>query len=157
MVDAKNEYVYKTISDFLLQYGINLNKTYFELITFEPTSNKSISIRQMPFAIEVTCCVALVLMLASLISTLKSQIAAIFIDMLVILIPIFISIVVYVQACPLYVQIILKCLPITPFITFLNSIMFNGIILWRYVFIFIVQIIGYYFLNLVILKRRIKE
>ena len=237
LVDAKNEYAYKTISDFLMQYGINLNKTYFELITFEPTSNRAISIRQMPFAIEVTCCVALVLMLglaysisrdnetqvskniaylpvgvnryllskiipyfllgvlqitimyilgiiffkidfainlilvillslffilsilmlSSLISTLKSQIAAIFMDMLVILLPVFISIVVYVQACPMYLQIILNCLPITPFIIFLNSMMYSGVILWRYVFVFVAQIIGYYCLNLIILKRRIKE
>lgn len=237
LMDAKNEYAYEAISDLLMQYGINLNKSYFELITFEPTSNKTISIRQMPFAIEVTCCVALVLMLglaysiardnetqvsknvaylpvgvnryllskiipyfllgifqitimfilgmiffkidfainlfvavvlslffilsilmlSSLISTLKSQIAAIFMDMLTILLPVFISLVVYVQACPMYVQIILNCLPITPFIIFLNSMIFGGVVLWRYIFVFVAQIVVYYCLNLIILKRRIKE
>jgi len=237
LVDAKNKYAYETINDFLLQYGINLNETYFELISFEPTSNKQISIRQMPFAMEIACCVSLVLMLgmaysmardnetqvskniaylpvgvnryllskivpyfvlgilqiiimcvlgilffkidfainlfitillssffilsiltlATLLSTLKSQIATIFIDMLVVVLPIFVSTIVYVQACPLPVQIILNCFPITPFITFFNSMIFNGVILWEYILIFTIQIIVYYSVAILILKKRIKE
>ena len=63
LVDAKNKYAYETISDFLYQYGISLNETYFEMISFEPISEKRISIRQMPFAMEVACCASLVIML----------------------------------------------------------------------------------------------
>lgn len=237
LVDAKNEYAYRTISNFLMQYGINLNESYFELITFEPISEDIISIRQMPFAIEVACCIGLVLMLglaysisrdnetqvskniaylpvgvhryllskivpyfllgifqmalmfvlgmiffkiefatnffvvlifsslfvlsiltlSSLFSMLKSQIATVFIDMLIILLPVFVSTIVYVQACPIYVQAILNCLPITPFITFLNSMIFNGVIMWEYTFIFILQIVVYYLIAIAILKRRIRE
>jgi ABC-2 type transport system permease protein len=234
LVDAKNKYAYDTISNFLLQYGISINESYFELISFEPASGKSISIRQMPFAMEVATCVSLVLMLglayslardnetqvsknisylpiginkyllskifpyfllgifqlilmlvlgsicfgikfeinifaivglslifiisvltlSSLISTSKSQIAAIFLDMLIILLPLFISTVVYVQACPMYIQVILNCLPMTPFIVFLNALIYNGVVLWRYVFIFIAQTIVYYFFAQLILKKR---
>ena len=198
--EAKNKYAYETISGFLMQYGIELNETYFDLITFEPASKNAISIRQMPFALEVACCISLVLMLgiaysmardnetqvskniaylpigvnrylfskiipyfvlgilqllimfvlgmlcfkikfelnffatlglssffifalvtlATLLSTLKSQIATIFLDMLIILAPVFISTIVYVQACPLYIQVFLNTLPITPFIFILS-------------------------------------
>ena len=237
LVDAKNEYAYKTISDFLMQYGINLNKSYFELIEFEPISEDVITLRQMPFAIEVACCIGLVLMLglaysisrdnetqvskniaylpvgthkyllskivpyfllgifqmalmlvlgivffkinlatnffvilllssffvlsilmlSSLLSMLKSQIATVFIDMLIVLMPVFVSTIVYVQACPIYIQAILNCFPITPFISLMNSMVFSGVILWEYLLIFIAQIVVYYTLAITVLKKRIKE
>jgi ABC-2 type transport system permease protein len=98
-----------------------------------------------------------ILLLSSLFSMFKSQIAAVFVDMLVILLPVFVSTIVYVQACPVYIQAILDCFPITPYITFLNSMIFNGVVIWEYVFIFLVQIIVYYALTITILKRRIRE
>ena len=235
--DAKNEYSYETITKFLSKYGITINKTYFELVTFEPASDKKISIKQMQFAVEVTCCVSIVLllglayslardnetqvskniayipvgvnryllskivpyfvlgmlelalmyilgiiffkiefqinvvlvillssffvlsviMLGLMFSLLKSQISAIFLDMLVVILPIFVSIVVYVRACPLYIQIPLYCLPITPFITFLNCMMFNGVVLWWCVPLFLVQIIIYYLIAVAIMKKRVRE
>lgn len=235
--NAKNEYSYKTTNEFLSKYGITLNETYFDLIKFEPVSDKVISIKQMPFAIEVTCCVSIVLMLGLayslardnetqvskniayipvgvnryllskvvpyfvlgiiemsvmyllgiiffkiqfqinillvillssffilavimlglLFSLFKSQIATISLDMLVIILPIFVSIVVYVQACPLYIQILLYCVPITPFISFLNCMMFNGVILWWNIPIFIAQILIYYLIAVIIMEKRVSE
>jgi hypothetical protein len=96
-----------------------------------------------------------IIMLGLMFSLLKSQISTIFLDMLVVILPIFISIVVYVQASPLFVKIMLYCLPITPFINFLNCMMFNGVILWWNIPIFIAQSICYYLITLCILKKRV--
>ena len=237
LTEAKNQYAYDTITEFLFNRGITLNETYFELVSFEPVSKNEINIRQMPFAIEVTCCAAIILMLGLayslardnetqvskniayipvgvnryllskvvpyfvlgilqitamyllgtlffgidfqinillvillssffilavimlglLISLLKSQISTIFLDMLIVILPIFVSIVVYIQACPIYIQILLYCFPVTPFISFLNCMMFNGIILWWNIPIFIAQIIIYYLIAMLIMKKRVSE
>lgn len=237
LIDAKNEYSYKAISDFLMQYGITLNKSYFELISFKQISDDVVTIRQRSFAIEVACCIGLVMMLglaysisrdnetqvskniaylpvgihkymlskiipyfllgiiqmtimfilgniffdinfatnffvvlllsslfvlsilllASVFSMLKSQIAAVFIDMLLVLLPVFVSTIVYVQACPAYIQFILNCFPITPFISFLNSMIFSGVIIWEYIVIFFIQSIIYYIVAINILKKRIRD
>lgn len=234
--DAKNKYAYETITEFLSAYGITLNETYFEMINFESANATEVSFKQTPFSAEVTCCVAIILMLGMayllardnethvskniayipvgvnryllskivpffvlgvfeiaimyllgwaffgiqfqinillaillssffilsvimlglLFSLLKSQISTIFLDMLAVIMPIFISMVVYVQACPIYVKLLLYCLPITPFINFLNCMMFNGVVLWWNIPIFIIQSIGYYLIALFIIKRRVR-
>lgn len=235
--NAKNKFTYKTTNEFLSKYGITLNETYFDLIKFEPASDKTISIRQMPFSAEVACCGAIVLMLGLayslardnetqvskniayipvgvnryllskvvpyfvlgmiemtamyligiiffkiqfqinimlvvlltsffvlaiimlglLFSLFKSQIATISLDMLVILLPLFVSVVVYVQACPVYIQILLYLIPITPFISFLNCMMFNGVVLWWNIPIFVAQIVIYYLIAVAIMKKRVQE
>lgn len=237
LTNAKNEFAYESVTNFLNKYGITLNESYFQMVSFAPASEKQVTIRQMPFAIEVTCCMSIILMLGLayslardnetnvskniayipvgtnrylwsklipyltlgilemtimcllgmvffdiqyqinffiiillssffimatlmlglLFSLFKSQISTIFIDMLAILVPTFVSVSVYVQACPLIIQILLYFLPITPFITFLNCLMFNGIILWWNIPIFLLQAITYYLLALLILKKRIRE
>lgn len=98
-----------------------------------------------------------VIMLGILFSLFKSQTSTIFFDMLVVLVPIFLSLLVFVEACPLYVQIILYALPIIPFIKFLNCMMFNGVILWWVVPIFIAQIVLYYLIALIIMKKRVQD
>ena len=98
-----------------------------------------------------------IIMLGLLFSLFKSQISTIFLDMLVVILPIFVSIVVYVQACPIYVQMLLYCIPITPFITFLNCMMFNGVILWWLVPVFALQIIVYYLVAVKLMKKRVQE
>jgi len=237
LAEAKNQYAYDTITEFLSRYGITLNETYFQLITFKPVSDNAITIRQMPFSIEVTCCASIILMLGVayslardnetqvskntayipigsnryllskvipyfllgmiqmsimyflgivffkidfqlnillvillssffvmsvillglLFSLFKSQISTIFLDMMAVLLPVFVSIVVYVQACPIFIQAILYCLPITPFISYLNCMIYNGVVLWWVIPIFIAQSIVYYLISLFIVKRRIKE
>jgi len=234
--DAKNQYTYETTNQFLSKYGITLNETYFDLISFEPASDHEVSIQQMPFAVEVTCCVAIILMLGIaysfardnetqvskniayipvginryllskvvpyfvlgiaeitlmyligviffdiqfqinfiwvvllssifilalimlglVFSLFKSQIATISLGMLVVILPIFASMVVYVQACPIYVQVLLYCVPITPFISFLNCMMFNGIVLWWNIPLFILQAVIYYLIALWIMKKRVQ-
>jgi len=89
-------------------------------------------------------------------SLFKSQIATISLGMLVVILPIFASMVVYVQACPIYVQVLLYCVPITPFISFLNCMMFNGIVLWWNIPLFILQAVIYYLIALWIMKKRVQ-
>ncbi len=235
--DAKNKYTYEATNEFLSNYGITLNETYFDLISFESANERKVSLRQMPFAVEVACCVSIILMLGVaysfardnetqvsrnisyipvgvnryllskivpyfvlgileisvmyllgmlffkihfqinlllvillssffilavimlglLFSLFKSQIATISLDMLVVILPIFISVVVYIQACPIYIQILLYLIPTTPFITFLNCMMFNGVVLWWNIPIFISQIVIYYLIAVFVMKKRTQE
>lgn len=235
--DAKNEYAYITINQFLNDYGIKLKESYFQLITFEPTSTQEVNVKQVPFAMEIGICVSIVLMLGLaysmsrdnetnisknlsympvganrylmskvvpyyllgvvqltvlyamgvlcfkiefeinlllaillssvfvlsiislglIFSMLKSQIATIFIDMLTIVLPMFVLTMVFVQASPIFMQIALYCFPVVPFVSLLNGMMFNGVILWWQVGVLLIQAIVYYLIAMLILKRRIKE
>ncbi len=237
MQDKKNEYTYKAITEFLTRYGIVLNENYFQALSFVPANNANITVKQVPFAIEVVCCVSIVLMLGIayslardnetqvskniayipvgsnryliskilpyfvlgiiqialmfllgmwlfnikfqtnllicillssfgvlsiltlglLFSLFKSQISSIFIGLLTVLVPVFVLIVVYVQACPIYIQILLYCVPTTPFAIFISAMIHNGVVLWQYIPIFIVQILVYYSIALFITKRRVKQ
>ncbi|MDY5676814.1 MAG: ABC transporter permease [Eubacteriales bacterium] len=233
LANAKNVYAYNAINEFLQRYGITLNESYFQLVSFESTNPNKISISQMQYSIELAVCVSIILLLGlaysiardnetkvsknilympigankyllskltpyfvlgffqilimlliglwpynihfetSLIlvwllsgfylmsmlalslflSLFKSQIATIFTGLLLILVPVFAISYVYLQG-NLLVQIILYLVPLTPFVYFLNAMMFNGIILWYYIPIFISQTIIYYLLALVVLKKR---
>ena len=235
--NAKNKYTYEKTNEFLSKYGITLNETYFDLISFESASDIPVSITQRSFVIEVACCLSLVLMLGLayslardnetqisknmayipvginryllskvvpyfvlglfqisamfllgvacfdlkfqtnillsillssffilailmmglLFSLLKSQIATITLDILVVFLPTFVVLSVYLQACPMWIQIMLNAIPVTPFISFLKGLIFNGVILWWYIPIFIAEIVGYYLIALFIMKKRVQE
>lgn len=90
-------------------------------------------------------------------SLFKSQIATIFIEMLTIVLPMFVLTMIYIQASPLVVQIALYCFPVVPFVSLLNGMMFNGVILWWQIGILLVQSVVYYLIAMFILKRRVKE
>lgn len=102
------------------------------------------------FVLSVIC-------LSLIFSTLKSQIATIFSDMLTIILPLFILTMIYVPATPVIVQIILYCFPIVPFVSVMNAMMFNGIILWWQVAILLLQSIVYYLIAMIIMKIKVKE
>jgi ABC-2 type transport system permease protein len=235
--NEKNEYAYTALANFLERWGVKLNQTYFELVSFEKVNTEEVGFKQMPFASEVACCISVILMLGLayslardnetnisknlayipvgvnryllskvvpyfvlgvseisvmyligkwffdinfqvpiltiialsslfvlavimlglLFSLLKSQTSTIFLDMLVVIMPIFLSIMVYVEACPMYIQVMLYALPITPFIKFLNCMMFNGMILWWIIPVFVAQIIFYYFIASLIMKKRVQD
>lgn len=235
--DAKNQYAYETINEFLNNYGITLNESYFKLVTFQPSNSKKVTIKQMPFAMEVGTCVSIVLMfglaysmskdnetgvsknlsyipfgtnrylmskvvpycllgiaqlstlyiigalffkikfetnllivilitsvfilavigLSLIFSMLKSQIATTFVDMLTIVLPVFMLTMIYVQASPIMLQIILYLCPIIPFVSLLNAMMFSGVIIWWQAGVLLLQAIIYYLIAMLILKRRIKE
>ena len=235
--NVKNKYIYKKTNEFLAKYGITLNETYFDLISFKPASANSISIKQRSFILELACSTSLVLMLGLayslsrdnetqisknmayipvginryllskvvpyfvlgmleisvlyligvfcfdiafqtnillsillssfyilaiimiglLISLLKSQIATITLDILVVFLPTFVMLSVYLQACPLWIQILLNAIPVTPFISFAKGLIFNGVILWWNIPIFIAEIVGYYLLAVLVMKKRVHE
>lgn len=97
------------------------------------------------------------IMLGLVFSMLKSQIATILLDMITILLPLFVSVMTYVEAFPFVMQIVLYALPLTCFIPFLNSLMFNGVVLWQYIGLFAIQIIVYYIISLFILESKLKR
>ena len=235
--EIKNEYAYYTLLDFLYNYGITLKEFYFQPMVFEPAIKKEVSIKQMPYAMEVGTCISIILMfglaysmsrdnetnvsknlsympvgtnrylwakiipyfilgvvqlmalyiigilffkiqfetnffivlgltstyvlaviaLSLIFSMLKSQIATIFLDMIMIIFPLFEMTMVYLQVMPFYIQFLLNCCPLVPFISLLNAMMFNGVILWKQVGILLVQSIIYYLIAILIIKRKVKE
>ncbi len=237
LMQAKNQYAYDTLTEFLSNYGITINETYFQAIDFKATNAATIDIHQLSYSAEMVVCIALILMLGLaysvsrdnetqvskniayipigknryllsktipymilgfaeifvgfvigsllfkidfqtsiavmlpltficslsilslglLFSLLKSQIATILLDMLAVLIPLFISLIVYAQALPIPFQIILDLLPFYPMITFLNCMIYNGVIIWAYIPLFIAQAVVYYIISLFIIKRRIRD
>ena len=93
--------------------------------------------------------------LGSLFGSLKSQIAEVFCDMMVVLIPLFVMSVVFIQSLALPIQMFLYMMPMVPFVMLLNSMMFGGVINWVYIAILIAQILIYYLITYCILKSKI--
>lgn len=98
-----------------------------------------------------------ILMLGLAFSQLKSQISTIFFDMLAIILPLFVTWIIYVQACPMYIQVLLNCFPLVPIIYFLQGMVFNGVYIWQYIPIFIAQIIVFYLISFLVLKKRVRN
>lgn len=235
--EAKNQYAYTTIQNFLQEHGISINENYFDLVQFEPANNKKVTTKQMSFALEVGACVSIILMfgmaysmsrdneinvgrnlsympvgvnrylmskfvpyfvlgfvqmfllyfigwaafrihfeinillcllislvfvlatisLSLIFSMVKSQIATVFLDMVVILLPIFVLVMIYVQATPIYLQILLNLFPLVPFVNLLNGMMFNGVIIWQNIIIMALQAVGYYLIAMLILKAKVNS
>lgn len=62
LTDKKNEYAYKHIKEFLSEYGIEINEASFETLTFESTTRDKITSKQLPFMLEIACCVSIIIM-----------------------------------------------------------------------------------------------
>ena len=237
MIDKSNQYSYDKITNYLKEYGVTIDESFFNLVTFETSTAQKVLFRQMPFAMEVGIGLAIVItfglayslsrdnetnvsrnisympvganrylgskiivyfslgmfevifslligmigfkihfemnfmlivllcslfvlaitMMGLFFGLLKSQIATVLCNTLCIIVPLFAMIMVHIRTLGLLPRMILYCCPMTPFVTFLNGMMFNGIIEWISIAIFICQIIVYYFITLFILKRRIKR
>jgi len=94
------------------------------------------------------------LSLGLLFSTMRSQISTAFCAMVSILLPMFVYLLVVVSALPVAAQVILNFLPVMPFITMFGTMIYNGVILWWYVPIFLAQTIIYYCLALWVMKKK---
>ena len=92
-----------------------------------------------------------------LFSMQKSQIATAFLDMLIILLPTFALSMMFLDAFPMIVRIVLYLAPITPFMQMLKYMIFNGVVLWKYVIALIVQTVVYYIISLRILSKRVSR
>ena len=77
--------------------------------------------------------------------------------MLTIVLPIFILTMINVQATSVLLQIVLYCFPVVPFVSLMNAMMFNGVVLWWQVAILLLQAIVYYLIAMVIMKKKVKE
>ena len=60
--NKKNEYSYTAITDFLEEYGIKLNKAYFEVAEFESVVEKTVSEEQRLFPLEVSAGISIMIM-----------------------------------------------------------------------------------------------
>lgn len=89
-----------------------------------------------------------------LFSSFKNQVSAIFVDLIVILIPLLLLSMNYVPGMPTLIQIILYSVPFTPFVLLLNGMLYSGIVIWKYVLYLLIQIIIYYALVYVVYKYK---
>ena len=94
------------------------------------------------------------LSLGLLFSMMKSQISAVFLGLMTILFALFVNALVVLPAAPLYTQIFMGFFPVSVFSEFVSGMVYNGVIIWRDIPIFLAQTVGYYLLSLFILKKQ---
>lgn len=92
-----------------------------------------------------------------LFSLQKNQIATAFFDMLIILLPVFALSTMFLGAFPKIIQIILYLMPITPFMQMIKYMIFNGVFLWKFSIVLIIQTVVYYIIALQILKKKVSK
>lgn len=90
-------------------------------------------------------------------SSFNSQITTALFSVAVILIPLLLLSASMIQIFPLFVQIILYTMPMTPCILLLHAMIFNGVINWLYVGILFAQIISYYLISYLLLRKNLKN
>ncbi len=95
------------------------------------------------------------IILGMLFSMLRSQISAVFCDIATIVIPIFVISFTFVDNLNIFTQFLLYAIPGTPYVLFLNSLLYNGIVNWFYIIVLAVQVVVYYLLTYFIIKKRI--
>lgn len=235
--NEKNKYSYDTIKQFLEDYGITINQSYFETVSFVSISETNNSITSGLFVLGMMAGVSVVIMfglaysisrdnetsvnkilsympikshtflfskivpylviatiemiilillgillfnisfqmnifiilllsivfilsticLGLVFSSFKSQITTALCSVAVILIPMLLLSASIIQTFPLFVQIILYAMPMTPCIQLLHGMIFNGIVNWIYVLMLLVQIVIYYLLAYFLLRKNIKN
>lgn len=90
-----------------------------------------------------------------LFSCSKSQISTIFMDMGVILIPVFALLMTFVPCLPVGFKLILHSMPIINFVPLMNGMVYSGIIIWKHLIILVGLIGTYYLLTVLVMKRKI--
>ncbi len=91
---------------------------------------------------------------AFLCSMLKTQVATIFADMVVMILPIFVLLFGSIQSFNIIFQIILYCFPITGFIPEISGLTYYGVFAWENVAILLAQAVATYWISWLVLKRR---
>jgi len=97
--------------------------------------------------------VSAVLSLGLFFSTMRSQISTVFLGMMSMLLPLFVDMLVVTSSLPMFVRVLLSCLPVTPFLALFNGMVYNGVVLWWNIPILVAQTIVYYFATLLVVKR----
>jgi len=229
----KDNFTYEKVKEMFDEYGITLNKDYFERLNFKNVNAITPGPLQISFGYEVAACIAIIIMfgisyslardnetniskmisympvgvhkymlskivpycllgifqtliclvlghllfgiefqvnimlilllsfafifacsaLGFLFSMIKSQISAIFCETVSVIFPLFAMLTTVISGYPLIVQIILYCLPITPYSIMLNSMMFNNVILFNNFLFLLAQSILYYLVSYMIVRK----
>ena len=97
------------------------------------------------------------IMLGLVCANFKNQISTVFCSIGTILIPEFILVSTFAGALPLYVKIFLYLTPIGAFDMLFNPMLYSGVIAWANVLYLILQIIFYYVVAWLILKKRTRN
>ncbi|MBQ7307380.1 MAG: ABC transporter permease [Clostridia bacterium] len=94
------------------------------------------------------------LSLGIMISMLKNQIVVAIISMATIILPIFALFCGFVTSYPPIIRVFLYLFPLTNFIELFRNILFNNIILYKYIVILLVLTVVYYVLALIIIRKK---
>ena len=89
-----------------------------------------------------------------LFSTMKSQISTVFCSVLAVMLPVFISLLIAIEASPILVQIFCYLFPIIPFMQLATGMLFNGVIIWWDIPIMAAQTVVYYLAASFLLKKQ---
>lgn len=95
-----------------------------------------------------------VVMMGMLFSTLKSQLTTVFVDVAIILLPVFLLGTSFIQSLPIILQGVLYALPISTYLYLGNAMIFDGIVLLPELILLCAQAVFYYFATIIILKHR---
>ena len=91
-----------------------------------------------------SCFVMASLSLGLLCSTMKSQISSAFLDILVVLVPVFLSLLIVISSKPMIVRILCYCFPIIPFMQLAEGMIYNGVVIWWTIPILFVEAVVFY-------------
>jgi len=94
------------------------------------------------------------IMLGYIFGSVKSQITAVLLDFMFILIPIIIETCTLLNVLPQGMQMILCMIPVIPFMEGLTAMVFNGVIVWDMVIILAVQFVIYYAISYLITRKK---
>ena len=92
--------------------------------------------------------------LGLLVCSVKNQTASAFIAIGTILLPLFVITFSNMSSFPAILQLLLNALPLTPYILLFKFMAFNGVIIYSYLIMLFIQIIVYFPLVLIIMKKR---
>lgn len=97
-----------------------------------------------------------VILFGMILGMMKSQIISTLIAVVTLFLPIFITLTSQINGTNIFIQIILNCIPITPYLNLISGMTFSGIVILKSVVILLAQILGFYVINLIALKKKIK-
>lgn len=95
--------------------------------------------------------------LGLLTSLCSSQITATILQIATIIMPTYILSVTFFENSPIVFRELMYLMPSAHFTNFLNTMMFNGVVLWTTVILFVVQIITYYTISFLIIQKKSRQ
>jgi len=120
------------------------------MVLFSVTSSTNVLAVIALSSFFVSACISMGLMFGMA----KSQITAILLDMSMIILPLLAILSSMTSGVPIILNVLLFMSPLYPYTFLLNGLLFNGVVVWKYVLILLLHTVGYYLVALIIYKRK---